>query len=630
MIEQLFEVATEFRFDVGQALVNTDALKGAVDDLSSSANSAMKSLGFLAGGLVAHLGFGSGGILTVLSKAVQLSESFDATGLQFATIISSNMNVLSGTIDNFNDRLGTSKMLLEKIGQTANKYAIPAGQLTSMTKLLAPALAQRGRLGTNFEGGIDMAKNVILASETLGLHPQVAAESLQHSLSGLPLHGKLFNRLVNTEPFSSAHIRTQSQLQALQTDKKMDLLAKALKVVSMDTDTLSYRLNSLNGQLTIARNMMSEAMSILQPIGEALKQPLISLLKWLNTELQSRGKALGQSIAKIISGFGSDPVKLYANLRQLAALGGDFRKALHLAELGAVFTFLAGLKGGFLKTLAEDVRVLGLTSKNWGVYLLSLSSIGRGLLGFVEDIRVFSVTLFNWGKYFITTFGYMRLIGNSLAFFFGRFIPQVMFFLALMQIISRARAIASANDVKNSLKYAEKSALVFLHLKEAFGKIIFPITYTIDKIASFISVLFETTFWLNYVLPALDFLAKMFGVVGDWCIKLGAVLNGLGNVIAGLIVNHDYKKDALNKNFAEGYRDFINEAMDKTKVVANYTVYNNNKIDARFDMREQLEPDRIAFAVTEHLKRLATNPRQARGSTSGKIDSGSTPFGAPK
>jgi hypothetical protein len=51
--------------------------------------------------------------------------------------------------------------------------------------------------------------------------------------------------------------------------------------------------------------------------------------------------------------------------------------------------------------------------------------------------------------------------------------------------------------------------------------------------------------------------------------------------------------------------------------VSRSTVTNNNHIDARFDMREQLEPDRIAFAVTQKLKKLAINATQGRGNAHG-------------
>ena len=51
---------------------------------------------------------------------------------------------------------------------------------------------------------------------------------------------------------------------------------------------------------------------------------------------------------------------------------------------------------------------------------------------------------------------------------------------------------------------------------------------------------------------------------------------------------------------------------DMNKAVVTQ-VTNIGKIEARFDMREQLEPDRVAFLTVAHLKKLAQNPTQGRG-----------------
>jgi hypothetical protein len=45
------------------------------------------------------------------------------------------------------------------------------------------------------------------------------------------------------------------------------------------------------------------------------------------------------------------------------------------------------------------------------------------------------------------------------------------------------------------------------------------------------------------------------------------------------------------------------------------TIYQNNQID----IREQLEPDRVAFAVVEHIKKLAVAPTQKRGASMASI-----------
>ena len=50
-----------------------------------------------------------------------------------------------------------------------------------------------------------------------------------------------------------------------------------------------------------------------------------------------------------------------------------------------------------------------------------------------------------------------------------------------------------------------------------------------------------------------------------------------------------------------------------SQAVGKTSITNHNNVTARFDMREQLEPDRIAFAVVTHLKKLTMNNTQASG-----------------
>ena len=67
----------------------------------------------------------------------------------------------------------------------------------------------------------------------------------------------------------------------------------------------------------------------------------------------------------------------------------------------------------------------------------------------------------------------------------------------------------------------------------------------------------------------------------------------------------------------EGYQDYWwkifggkgEGSADKKEVSKNVTNIGNVNINQQF--KEQLEPDRIAFAVTDQLKKLATNPVQA-------------------
>jgi hypothetical protein len=103
---------------------------------------------------------------------------------------------------------------------------------------------------------------------------------------------------------------------------------------------------------------------------------------------------------------------------------------------------------------------------------------------------------------------------------------------------------------------------------------------------------------------------------------LTATWSGLTYAIFGFIDDIMKLKNpfqSFTKNFTQEFDDFLTKHLkmpDPTKSVVNQ-VTNVGKIEARFDMREQLEPDRIAFAVTTHLKKLAINPTQGRGQSLG-------------
>ncbi len=83
-LEEAFEVATEFRFDVGNAVIGTDRLTDSVGNLDRAVSGAMTNLQYLASGLVAHLGFGAGGLLGILTKSFHVSEEFTP---RYATIL---------------------------------------------------------------------------------------------------------------------------------------------------------------------------------------------------------------------------------------------------------------------------------------------------------------------------------------------------------------------------------------------------------------------------------------------------------------------------------------------------------------------------------------------------------------
>jgi hypothetical protein len=134
------------------------------------------------------------------------------------------------------------------------------------------------------------------------------------------------------------------------------------------------------------------------------------------------------------------------------------------------------------------------------------------------------------------------------------------------------------------------------------------------------------------LLPELEELGNVFvalagdvhGFVEGFKAEMGYLFKLPAELMTALTSSHPLQalKDVImstvaSDTFTKAKKDFLEENAIRLGKPADsstqYKVTNNNHIEARFDMREQLEPDRIAFAVTQKLKHLAMNPTQGRG-----------------
>jgi len=605
MIEKLFEVATEFRFDVGSALINTKSLQGAVDDLSKSTDSAMRGLNFLASGLITRLGFGSGGLLTILTESVKLSQEFNSNTLNFSNTISNNMSVLTGDIQTFNDRLDVSKNILRDIQDTAIKFGLPGAQLTHMTGLIAPPLAQHGKLGTDFSQAIEMSKNLMLASEFLSINPMMAQESLFRSLQDkMPLQAKLFSRLASTETFKQAKVTTQQQLIALPYDKKFSLLDKALATVAGDADLLNLRMNQLSVQFTKLRDQIEV---VLLPIGEAFSKAFVVILKGVNAYFQEHGKSLGQSIAKLFGHIFEDPKGLLVNLLQLKEFGRDFKRAAKLTELLGIFQVMRYVL----------VEVAGITFSG---------GIVRAFFGGLLSGATALAAMVPWMSAFrFVMLGLRLVVVTTLAPFLQ--------FLLILQTLSRAVGIAKIADVVELAAIMPKLTELFVRFKVAAQRIFQPISTGMDAFARLLAPIFQTTTWIRLAIPLFELLVMGFEFLADATTDFVGVLAGLVTMVIGFIVDIVNLANPFTnalENFRQGFDDYL--ASNKARLgedpngMSSKHVYNIGSINARFDLKEQLEPDRVAFAVTEEIKRMATNPIQGSGQTLSGPFSGSKYF----
>ncbi len=585
MLEEAFEVATEFRFDVGHAVLGTQQLQGAVDSLDKSVQGAMTNLNFLATGLVAHLGLGSGGLLGILTKAFKVSEEFTGDTLNFANNISSNFQFLSGHIETFNDRLESSRNILGDIRKEALIAGLDSHQLGSVVQRISAPMAKHEKLGTNYAGGIQMARNMMLASSAVGIHPQQMTETIARAMTdNMSIHGAVFQRLVGTQAFRDSKISNQGQLLHMDGGKKIDLLTKALAQLGGNAEFIAYRMNLISVQFQIFKTHLEE---LLKPIGDAIIVPLKKMFIAANAWLSKNGPAMGQAIGKVITDIIGDPEALLVNLGQLK----NFKKDLHRAMDWTGFGILAStVLGFFTKTKGIGKALHNFLGLGQGEGFLTILSSEAGVVS----------------KLF-------RLIGSAIA----DFIPNVAALLFFFQIISRAQTKAKIADAKDWLEMTPRFLEVFVKLKTAIANIFLPLTMAIDGFSDLLAPLFQTSILGHVFLFLLEQLVPIFQMLGDVVIAILGMLSGAMSSIMGVFYDlgsgkfKDIMKDII-PNFKEGFQDFTTKhPFSGAGTPSPQTVvYNNNKIEARFDMREQLEPDRVAFAVTEHLKKLTINAIQ--------------------
>jgi hypothetical protein len=597
MIDQVFHVATEFRFDIGQALLSTKTLQDSVNQVSDAADNALMSFQHLGAGLVAHLGLGSGGLLAILGKAVSISDKFNSSSLSFSNVISSNMKVFGGTIDTFNERLATSQMIMENINKVANQFALPSGELLTMTKLLTPLLAQHGMAGTNFSNSIDISKNVLKSAPNLGIDPRESEGQLLRMIGGQAgMHDTLFRRLMTeTSAFRDNKITNSGQFNSMRPEKRIQLVSKALSVFASDSDVLKNRVNSLHGQLTVLSNNFVEFGSVLRPIGDALLKPIVAVLQEINHFIDGPGRDIAKSMGKMIANIFDDPKKLLIDILQVKQLGADTRKGGKM--LGLIEMFL------FLRHLKDYLPAQGMISRTISA---GFKYIGEGLMFIVQLIPFMAI---------------FKFAMNALWFGISRILPGMIAAVGVFQTLSRAKAIANITDAKRMLDLTPKIADLMLRFKVAIENIFLPIGVAIDGLANFIAPLFSISNWADAALPVFDALVSIFESLGVVSILAYAGFQGLVFGILQFVDNIRNGKilGAFN-GVGDAFNAGVNDILDKNAArlsqpgagVTNQ-VTNIGKVEIRNDFKENQEPDRIAYTLKDQLLKAAKNPTQGRG-----------------
>lgn len=633
MITNLFKVATEFKFEIGSALLSSKLLQNQVDQLSGAADNALVSFQRMGIGMAAQFGIAEIGLFGIAKAAVMASDKFRMTQLAFANILSANKDVLVGPIDTFNDRLKIADNIMQSIGKAARDFSLDETALLQFTKMTAAMLVPKGLAGPNFKNSIDISRTLLKSAPTLGVQPWDIQNQLLEVIEGRAGgNNTLFRRLVSdTDVFKGMTGKGQgggsgfaTNFNALPAQKRVELLSKALNQFAKDTDVLEGNVNTLSGQFQRLSTIITGPISsIFKPLGDVLLPKVVQVMKGAGNVLDNQGRAVVSHFAKIMEPIVENPEKLAINLMQLRALSKDLGFA---AKIGSFIGSFLGLQA--LLKLGSSLPVVG------KAFQLITGALSFFRMIFINTFRDIFAFILNPIKMFGALRTGLSFIPGILSFFM-KLLPVLWavlkpfsLILFALQTISRALAIAHVDDVKAAVDVAPEMTKQLGKIMKQLEIIFSPITETMDALAHVLAPIFRVTTamqlfilllkGISFVLEGLAkvvmfFKASLFGLLTGLTEMVLAVYNGkVGMSNLNTLPNYFWQgaEDGFKKSLLRD-EELMNSSA--APVVNNTTNIGNVVIQNQF--KEQLEPDRIAFALVDQLKRTAQNP--TRGSRPG-------------
>lgn len=580
-----FTVLTEFRFDVGSAVLQSEKLQGAVEGVSQAANEALFTFQKLSMGIVAQF-TGGGGLLGILGTAVQATDKFKQSQLALANVLGS-MNGGS-----FVDRMKSAEDIMTSINKKAREFALPAEDLLNMTKLLGPMLGSKGLAGPNLSNAVDMSRMFLKSAPTLGIDPGLATGQLMRSMEGgASMNDTLFTRLtVDTKSMKEFFNNTKA-FNALAPEKRIKVLTNALKEFSSDANVLDGIVNSLTGQMQLLKNNLVGAFSILRPLGDALTKPLVDVMARFN-------KFLAKDMAGIIKNLtrGLEPFLGSAEDILITTLAlKDFKKVINFASTALLAT--------------AAVHALAWALNFLGVQASITTLLTRGLAGAFGLVRMGLAALFSGG----VIAGLMKVVGafSTLGGLLYTLLAPAFAFVMWFEILGRAIDVAKIN----SFKALAAAGIEISDIMARFSVMMGIINQGITGFATTIAPLFEV-FLIKPLIMFFDLFSKVLAGVFAGIQGLLFGIFETVNQIKSFFGGKGFNVGAIKGASDAGANDMFEKIFGKIDSGEGGVVsmqQNIGSVNINQDFKEQMEPDRVAFTVAKTLTDIARNPTQAQG-----------------
>lgn len=603
----VYSVVSRFHFDVESAVADSKLLQDNLQKVASAADQVHEGLKSAALGLVQQIGI-YGGIGGALYTALKAADKFEATQRSIAAIFLSN-NMFQGA-QSFEHSMVASAEAMENMKNAARQFSLPIGDFVSTAKLLGAALVNKGLDDSSMKKSVMLTRGYLKSAGILGVDPGLAQNELLDLLSG---HGSMNSRLAQRLVNETAAFRPYASGQAHQSggqlnkfnmakpEERLKVLTEALMQFGSNAKVVEENAKSLSSQMQRLSDNFLGMFSILRPIGDALLQPVKKILLGINLWLESEGENVSKKIAGFLREIFDEPIQFFAKVQQLRHIRSDMHHTGEIIEYVATIQFLTfalrklgfTLQGGLMNTLFQKLLQFG----SW-----------------VINSRAFAMV--------------MHYLGVAVEYLVKEVLPPLVLGLTILQGLSRGWALA---EVKNMQWVKENAAAItqlFLDLKKAFDLIMAPIELAIEGIAELTSHLLSHNIAWDITLGLLGRFAEVLQGIGNIIVAVMAAFSAVFRALMAImdlavtIGQFDFKgvkEKFLNlpDQIADGYNLIWDKFHKKMGDVDNNavatSVVNIGNVTIQNQFKEQMEPDRIAFALKEQLLKTANNPTQARG-----------------
>ncbi len=626
-----FEIVADIKMGVGQAMLESERVKRAIGGISRAANDAQTAIANMGLQFASSLGLGGLSLAGGLLKSISLSEKFNQTVNTFAGIITGNMDVFAGDyLKDFNNRIALSTQLMHDLSAEANRIGTSESDFFRFFKEIS-YIGLKG--GLTLEQIKTLASHVTVAAPIAGINKALAGHQItQMALRGAAASPTLWKMLVTEAPSLEKFQgrRGMTEFGQLSVSARMQILATAFKDIGDRPELLARQLNTIGSQMDILRNHLVGMESVLMPLGDILRPILIDSLRDASGVIDGPVRGTIQEFANILRRFVDQNLEMMKDMHQASQL--DRTRSLAAIIIGIIPNIL-------LLGVGLQVAQFGLinTTKNFMGLAAALEKSSEAIRGFVMWLFGGRAIFQQLGMVFGGTLPAMSRLTlglRVLGVLFVRLNVLIGALFIIIQTLIRAGAEFRINMAKWSIGNMERVTRLFDKFLGVVHMLWSPFQGFIEQMGSFLGTSIITVGVLEALIWAFERVTDLLKIFarGVMVIRGIAAVIGefLGAIVAwvGLLSQGKFAQaaDFLDQEW-NPFEAFFKQWEEDEKMMEGFTRQKKPTVSPKYehhgdvnifnDIKEAFEPDRIAFTVSEQIKKALTSPKSAVATAGG-------------